>query len=68
MPEVELFGGLRDAANGAESVRVDGATIHELLQNLARKYPTMRERVDQGVAVTETTGNSRYPRARKSFY
>jgi len=42
MPEVELFGGLRDAANGAESVRVDGAT--------------------------ETTGNSRYPRARKSFY
>ncbi len=51
MPEVELFGGLRDAVNGAESVRVDGTTIHELLQNLAREYPTMRERIDQGIAV-----------------
>jgi len=51
MPEVELFGGLRDAVNGAVSVRVDGTTIHELLQNLAREYPTMRERIDQGIAV-----------------
>lgn len=51
MPEVELFGGLRDAVNGAESVRVDGTTIHELLQNLVREYPTMRERIDQGIAV-----------------
>jgi len=51
MPEVKLFGGLRDAVNGAESVRVDGTTIHELLQNLAREYPSMRERIDQGIAV-----------------
>ena len=51
MPDVELFGGLRDAVNGAESVRVDGTTIHELLQNLVREYPTMRERIDQGIAV-----------------
>ncbi len=51
MPEVELFGGLRDAVNGAESIRVDGTTIHELLQNLVREYPTMRERIDQGIAV-----------------
>lgn len=51
MPEVELFGGLRDAVNGAESVRVDGTTIHELLQNLVLAYPTMRERIDQGIAV-----------------
>ncbi len=51
MPEVELFGGLRDAVNGAESVRVDGTTIHELLRNLARKYPAMRERIAQGIAV-----------------
>jgi molybdopterin synthase sulfur carrier subunit len=51
MPEVELFGGLRDAVNGAESVRVEGATIHELLRNLARKYPAMRERIGQGIAV-----------------
>ena len=51
MPEVELFGGLRDAANGVKSVRVDGTTVHELLHNLAREYPTMRERIDQGIAV-----------------
>lgn len=51
MPEVELFGGLRDAVNGAESIRVDGTTIHELLQNLVLEYPTMRERIDQGIAV-----------------
>ena len=52
MPEVRLFGGLRDAVDGAESVQVDGATIRELLQNLARKYPRMRERIGQGIAVS----------------
>jgi molybdopterin converting factor small subunit len=51
MPEVGLFGGLRDAVDGAESVRVEGATIRELLENLARKYPRMRDRIDQGIAV-----------------
>ena len=52
MPEVRLFGGLRDAVDGAESVQVDGATIRELLQNLAREYPRMRERIGQGIAVS----------------
>ncbi len=51
MPKVELFGGLREAVDGAESVEVEGATISELLQNLTRKYPPMRERIGQGVAV-----------------
>ena len=51
MPEVWLFGGLRDAVDGAESVRVEGATIRELLQNLGREYPRLRERIGQGVAV-----------------
>jgi molybdopterin converting factor small subunit len=51
MPEVGVFGGLRDAVDGAESVQVDGTTISELLQNLARKYPPMHERIGQGVAV-----------------
>ncbi|MDZ7643281.1 MAG: MoaD/ThiS family protein [Woeseiaceae bacterium] len=51
MPEVQLFGGFRDAVDGAESVRVEGATIRELLQNLGREYPRMRERIDQGVAI-----------------
>jgi len=51
MPEVRLFGGLRDAVDGAESVQVEGATISELLQNLGRDYPPMRERISQGIAV-----------------
>ena len=51
MPEVELFGGLRDSAGGAKTVSVKGATISELLQNLAREYPPMRERINQGIAV-----------------
>lgn len=51
MPEVRLFGGLRDSVDGAESVQVEGKTIAELLQDLARKYPPMRERISQGIAV-----------------
>lgn len=52
MPEVRLFGGLRDAVDGAESVWVEGKTIRELLQNLGREYPLMCERIDQGIAIS----------------
>jgi molybdopterin converting factor small subunit len=52
MPEVRLFGGLRDAVDGAESVLAEGTTIRELLRNLGREYPGLRERIGQGVAVT----------------
>ena len=51
MPEVELFGGLRDAVNGAKSIQAEGKTIRELLKNISRDYPAMRERIDQGIAV-----------------
>ena len=51
MPEVELFGGLRDAVEGAKSVQVEGTTIREMLQNIAREYPSLHERINQGVAV-----------------
>ena len=51
MPDVELFAGLRDAVGGAKSVQVEGATIRELLQNIAREYPPLRERIEQGIAV-----------------
>jgi molybdopterin converting factor small subunit len=51
MPEVELFAGLRDAVEGAKSVQVEGATIRELLRNIAREYPSLHERIEQGVAV-----------------
>ena len=51
MPTVELFGGLRDGVGGAKSVSIEGTTIRELLNNLATEYPSMRERIDQGIAV-----------------
>ena len=51
MPEVELFAGLRDAVDGAKSVQVEGATIRELLQNIAQEYPSLHRRIEQGIAV-----------------
>ena len=51
MPDVELFAGLRDAVGGAKSVQVEGTTIRELLQNIAREHPSLRQRIEQGVAV-----------------
>jgi len=51
MPEVELFAGLRDAVGGAKSVQVEGTTIRELLQNIEREFPSLHERIKQGVAV-----------------
>ena len=52
MPEVRLFGGLRDAVDGAESVKLEGTTIRELLENLSEEYPPMRERIAQGIAIS----------------
>jgi len=51
MPEVELFAGLREAVEGAKSVQVEGATIRELLRNIAREYPSLHKRIEHGVAV-----------------
>ena len=52
MHEVWLFGGLREVVDGAESVQAEGATIREVLENLSREYPTLRERISQGIAVS----------------
>ena len=51
MHEVWLFGGLRDAVGGAESVQVEGATIRELLENLGQEHPLLRERIRAGIAI-----------------
>ncbi len=51
MPDVELFAGLRDAVEGAKSVQVEGTTIRELLQNIARDYPSLHKRIERGIAV-----------------
>ena len=52
MPEVRLCGGLRDAADGAESIQVDGTTIRELLENLGKEYPLIREKIGHGIAIS----------------
>ena len=51
MPEVRLFGGLREAVDGAESVQVEGTTIRELLENLGKEYPLIRKQIKNGIAV-----------------
>ena len=53
MPDVELFAGLRDAVAGAKSVQVEGTTIRELLQNIARKYPSLHKRIEQGIVAID---------------
>ena len=51
MPEVQLVAGLRDAVDGAASVKVDGSTIRQLMSNIERDYPALHERIRQGIAV-----------------
>jgi molybdopterin converting factor small subunit len=51
MLDVELAAGLRDAVGGAKSVQVEGKTIRELLRNIARDYPSLHKRIEQGIAV-----------------
>jgi molybdopterin converting factor small subunit len=51
MPEVNLSGSLRDAADGAASISIEAATIRELLRKLVERFPRMQSRIDEGVAV-----------------
>lgn len=52
MLEVNLSGSLRDAADGAASVSIEAATIRELLRKLVERYPGLKRRVEEGVAVS----------------
>jgi len=47
MATVYLPSGLRQFADGAESVVVDAPRIHELLTLLAERYPAMRESLEE---------------------
>ena len=51
MPEVNLSGSLRDAADGAASISIEAATIRELLRKLVERCPRMQRQIDEGVAV-----------------
>ncbi|MBI2718360.1 MAG: MoaD/ThiS family protein [Rhizobiales bacterium] len=52
MAEIHLWGGLRPAADGAEVVEVEAATIRELFRKLAEQYPGMAPMIARGIAVS----------------
>ena len=52
MLEVQVSGTLRDAVGGAASIQIEAATIRELMNTLIERYPAMRSRIDEGVAVS----------------
>lgn len=52
MLEVNLSGSISDAADGAQSVQVEAATIRELLRKLVERYPKLQSKIDEGVAVS----------------
>ncbi|NKC14909.1 MAG: MoaD/ThiS family protein [Gammaproteobacteria bacterium] len=52
MCEVHLAGSLRDAVGGAATVDIDANTVAALLRKLVERYPLMREKIDEGIAVS----------------
>jgi molybdopterin converting factor small subunit len=51
MVEVALWSSLRPFAGGAETVEVEGETVGEVLEDLARKYPGLAPHLEAGVSV-----------------
>ncbi len=49
---VHLWGGLRPAVGGAESVELHATTIRELMRALCDQYPKLQSHVDEGIAVS----------------
>ncbi|MBL6688027.1 MAG: MoaD/ThiS family protein [Pseudomonadales bacterium] len=49
--EVQLSGFLSSAAGGVQSVELTGETVGELLTSLELRYPSLRDAIEQGVAV-----------------
>ncbi len=49
---IHLWGGLRPAVNGAESVEVCASTIRELMRVLAKQYPALQPFIEEGIAVS----------------
>lgn len=51
MLTVRANGSVRNALGGAESVEVTAATIRELLDRLAARFPAFERELDAGIAV-----------------
>ena len=52
MVKVQVWGSLKPAIGGEDSVEVEGDTINDLLKTLSEQYPGMAEAVRRGVSVT----------------
>jgi len=49
---VYLWGGLRPAAGGAESIEIDAKSIRELMSKLEEQFPKLQPHIDAGIAVS----------------
>lgn len=52
MVKVVIWGSLRWATDGAAEVEVEAKTFKQLLDALARDYPDLAARIEQGVSVS----------------
>lgn len=52
MPKVNLYATFRDLT-GTSQLQVEGRTVGEVLANLVRRYPQMREELFEGEALAE---------------
>jgi sulfur-carrier protein len=50
--DIHLWGGLRPAAGGASSVRIEAETIRELFRKLEEQFPGMAPHIARGIAVS----------------
>ena len=49
---VTLWGSLRSAAEGRDTVEIEAATIRELFSRLGKSYPGLKPFIDRGIAVS----------------
>ncbi len=52
MAQVQIWGSLRAAADGAETVEVDAASIGEMLKQLVATHPGLQPQIERGVSVS----------------
>ncbi len=52
MVQVNLWGSLKPAAEGAASISIEAFSIRELFRKLEEQYPAMKMHIDRGLAVS----------------
>ncbi|QYX58317.1 MoaD/ThiS family protein [Roseovarius sp. SCSIO 43702] len=51
MVQVQLWGSLRDAAEGEETVEVEARNFKQLLDRLSERYPGLKPQIERGVSL-----------------